>query len=301
MVNLRRVTFTHQKIKKIIDDGPPKSWGEVDTKVRSGKLFIGDREVVPKEKVREWLHERLYNKSKKPIPLSRDAGYTDFIARETLGISRRVWFDFLAAQNVHQRFSTRPKPTKLPGRKLSNFGFLEMDLVEVKAKDLPYRKTDTFIFTLVDRLSSYLVAKRVDTKAVDPPTKRGTLVVFKELLAEMRAALPTSVKEISSDAGGEFKGAMLKYLEQQGIKKRIVNMGGAIESRNGVLQRHLYRLINGLGRPGKLDKHIKEAVQLCNETTSRITKQRPVDALKMKPSELVGPFNNARQRPGKRV
>ena len=77
MVNLRRVTFTHQKIKKIIDDGPPKSWGEVDTKVRSGKLFIGEREVVPKEKVREWLHERLYNKSKKPIPISRDARYTD--------------------------------------------------------------------------------------------------------------------------------------------------------------------------------------------------------------------------------
>ena len=77
-----------------------------------------------------------------------------------------------------------------------------MDLVE-KAKDIPTRKTDTYIFTLIDRLTSFLVAKRVNTKEVNPKKMRGTLIVCKELFEEMEEALGKKIHTIESDSGGE--------------------------------------------------------------------------------------------------
>ena len=299
-MQIRRMRFNRARVKSIIRDyketKKKPSWADT-IRVSGDTLFINQKEVVPNEDVDQWLRQRAYKKEA-PIALSRDSGYTDHIAEETIGISRRKWFDWLSRQDIHQRFSARPKPTKLAGRKLKNFGFLEMDLVEVKSKDVPTRKTDTYIFTMIDRLSSYLVAKRVDTKTVNPPKKRGTLIVFKELLAEMQRALPTPIREISSDSGGEFKAELGRFMKARGIEHRVVPLGAAIESRNGVIQRHMYKLIN-LNRKGGLDKHIRDAVHLCNATTSKVIKVRPSDAVQMEASEIEGAFNNTRQRPGK--
>jgi hypothetical protein len=175
-----------------------------------------------------------------------------------------------------------------------------MDLVEVKSKDVPSRTTDTFIFTMIDRLSSFLVAKRVDTKQVNPHKARGTLVVFKELLMDMQQALPSRIKEIASDSGGEFKAEIGKFMKAVQIKHRIVPLGAAIEARNGVLQRHMYKLIN-LGRKGGLDHHLADAVKMCNNTTSKVIKVRPIDAVKKNAPEIAGRFNSTRQRPGKTI
>jgi hypothetical protein len=299
MVDIRRVKFNRARVKKLIADKAVPTWAQTKS-VRQGKLYLNELEVVPSEDVEQWLRTRIY-KNKNIISLSRDSGYTDYIARETLGISRKRWFDWLSSQDVHQQFAKRQQPTKLAGRKISNFGFLEMDLVEVKQKDTPSRTTDTYIFTLVDKLSSFLVAKRVDTKAVNPPNKaRGTLIVFTELLAEMSKALGVRIKEVASDAGGEFKAEVGKLMKARKIKHRVVPLGPAIESRNGLVQRHLYKLI-ALNHKGGLDSLLKKAVALCNQTTSKIHKQRPVDAIKMRASEISEKFNKTRQRPGKTV
>ena len=153
---------------------------------------------------------------------------------------------------------------------------------------------------MVDRLSNYLVAKRVDTKQVNPKTKRGTLVVFKELLEKMNSVLPTKVHTLYSDAGSEFMGELAQFLKKQKIRKVIVSLGATIESKNGDLQRKLYKLIN-MKRKGGLDKLLVEAVRLCNQTTSRITKKRPIDAVKHSQKEISENFNKARQRPGKQI
>jgi hypothetical protein len=303
MVDLRKSRFNRARIKRIID-----AWKKNKTKpewadtlgVTRGRLFVNGLEVVASEDVDDWLRARVYDKNSKPFSLSRDSGYTDHVAKETLGISRRKWYDWLASQDIHQRFSVRPKPLKSAGQRLKKFGHCEMDLVEVKQKDVPSRTTDTFIFTFLDRLSSFLCALRIDTKAIDPPTKRGTLTVFKELLAQMNAVLPTKVHEISMDGGSEFKGALERYMKQQGIKKKVVPLGAAIESRNGVLQRKLYRLIN-LKRKGGFDKHLKEAVELCNQTTNKVTKVPPNQAVKMEAADLEKVFNSFRQKPGKQI
>jgi hypothetical protein len=254
-MNIRRIKFTKARVAALIrdikTDKNPK-WAEGGV-VKEGKLYLSGLEVVPSENVETWLRDRVYGA--KPIALSRDAGYTDFVAKETLGISRRAWFDFLSKQDTHQRFTARPKPTKNPGRRLATRGFLEMDLVEVKAKDIPTRKTDTYVFTLIDKLTSYLVAKVVKTKTVNPKKARGTLIVGKELFTEMEAALGKPIREVSHDDGGEFKAELKVWLEQQGIKSRTVPLGPAIEARNGVVQRHLYKLI-ALGRKGGLGQWV---------------------------------------------
>ena len=206
----------------------------------------------------------------------------------------------MSKQDTHQRFTARPKPTKNPGRRLASRGYLEMDLVEVKAKDVPTRKTDTYIFTLIDKLTSYLCALRVSTKQVNPKKARGTLIVGKELFSEMEKKLGKSIKEVAHDDGGEFKAELRTWIEKKGIRSRTVPLGPAIEARNGVIQRHLYKLI-AMGRRGGLDKLIAEAVDLCNQTTSRITGKSPEEALTTPDRELSIAFNKKRQAPGKVV
>ena len=300
-MDIRRVKFTTARVAQLIRDLKAKKvlppWA-ADASVRDGFLYIGGLEVIPSEKVDDWLRSRVYGS--KPIAMSRDAGYTDFIAKETLGISRRAWFDFLSKQDTHQRFTARPKPTKNPGRRLASRGYLEMDLVEVKAKDVPTRKTDTYIFTLIDKLTSYLCALPVSTKQVNPKRARGTLIVGKELFSEMEKKLGKSIKEVAHDDGGEFKAELRTWIEKKGIRSRTVPLGPAIEARNGVIQRHLYKLI-AMGRRGGLDKLIAEAVDLCNQTTSRITGKSPEEALTTPDRELSIAFNKKRQAPGKVV
>ena len=131
MPDIRRLKFNRARVKAIIqawttNKTKPK-WADTIS-VSKDTLFINEKQVVPSEDVKSWLHQRAY-KTKEPIVLSRDGGYNDYISEETFGISRRAWFLWLSSQNIHQRFSARQKPTKLPGRKLSNFGFLEMDFV----------------------------------------------------------------------------------------------------------------------------------------------------------------------------
>lgn len=300
-MDIRRVKFNRARVKQLVrdhTDGKKLPTWATNVTVQDGILFIENHEVVPNEDVDDWLRKRVYGE--KTISFSRDSGYTDHIAKETLGISRRKWFDFLKKQDTHQRYTLRPKAPKHRGQKLNRRGTCQMDLVEAKSKDIPTRKTDTYIFTLIDRLTSFLVAKRVDTKEVNPKKKRGTLIVCKELFEEMEEALGTKIHTIESDKGGEFMAGVAKWFASRGTTQKFVPLGAAVESRNGMVQRHLYKMI-ALGRKGGFDKHLKDAVELCNQTTSRITKRRPVDALAAKDSELALLFNKKRQAPGKKL
>ena len=98
MVDIRRVKFNRARVKKLIADKAIPKWAQTKA-VRQGKLYLNELEVVPSEDVEQWLRKRIY-KNKNIISLSRDSGYTDYIARETLGISRKRWFDWLSSQDV---------------------------------------------------------------------------------------------------------------------------------------------------------------------------------------------------------
>jgi hypothetical protein len=235
--------------------------------------------------------------------MSRDGGWTDFLEPISYGISRRAWYDWLSRQDIHQRSIARPKPHKSPGQKIKTRGIVQIDLVEAKKGDLPgNRKTDTYFFTMVELLTGFLVAKRVDTKTVDPPNNgRGTLIVMGELLDELEGKLGKHIREVQCDDGGEFKAEIVsKLLPAYSIRKRVVPLGATIEKMNGFLQRKFYDLVKQK-RGGSVDKLLAEAVKLVNGTTSRITGFRPIDALQQPDKVLAEKYNTKRQAPGKQL
>ena len=301
MVDIRRLVFTKARISSLlrgIKNGTsvPK-WaneGRAVTENGTTVLYIGDLRVVSTEEQEAWLRKRLYDKSAKPISFARDAGY-DAIQKESLGVSRRAFYAFLSSQAIHQKSAARPKPAKTAGQKVYRRGLIEIDLVEVKPKDVKTlgRTKSTYIYVCVDKLTSYMVCTEIKTKVAVKSRD-----VLSKLLDQMEGALGKKVYRIQSDAGGEFMGAVLPMLEKRGIKKEIVKLGPAVESRNRFLQAKLYNLIRQR-RGGTFAKLLEEARTQCNETKSRITGFSPTDALAQKDSVLADRFNNKRQAPGK--
>ena len=295
MVRVANIRFTHAKLKKLKEDlanGKKPTWGD-DLRVKKGKLYLGDRLIVPTEEQEKWIRDRLYNKSLPPISFSRDAGYVS-LQKETLGISRRTWFSFLGKQEIHQVERRRPAESKRQGQRLKSRGICEMDLVEAKPKDLQTlgRTKSTYIFTLVSKLTGYLCARELRTK-----TAKATSKVLGLLLDEMEKALKTKVTRIQSDAGSEFKSDTAALMKQRGIKHVVVRLGPKIEQVNAFLQSKLYNLIRQR-RGGTLPKLIAESVSLVNGTPSRITGLSPSDAVDEKDSTLAVKFNQKRQSGG---
>ena len=299
------MSFTKASVASLIKklkDGTAPDWAD-GAKVKHGTVYIGERQVVPAENVDAFLRDRVYDKNKDPIVMSRDAGWTDFLEHETYGISRRAWHSWLQKQDTYQRSLARPKPDKNPGQKVYRKGqVIQIDLVEVKADDLPgSRSTDTYFFTAIDLLSGYLVTRQVRTKEVDPRINkrrgRGTLVVLTEILDEMKRVLGRPVETIQSDAGAEFLGAITKtLLPSRNVKKRIVPLGATIENANGRLQRAFFSLVRQK-RGGTVDKLLAEATAMVNNTTSRITKFRASEAVTQPDRVLAERYNSKRQAP----
>jgi len=173
--------------------------------------------------------------------------------------------------------------------------------VEAKAVDLPgNRSTDTYFFVMIDRLTGFLCALELRTKEVNPKTARGSLAVLKDLVAQMEKALGKPIRRVLSDAGTEFMAEVIPYLATRGIKKKIVPLGPTVESRNRVLQSRFYSLVRQ-HRGGTVAKLLAEAVEMCNQHTSRITGFRPVDAIKQPDRVLALKYNAKRQAPGKQL
>ena len=299
MVEVRRLVFTKARIARLLsdlkNDKPMPAWA-VDAKQRKGKLYIGDREVVPRETQQEWLRARLYDKTKPPISFSRDGGY-EAIAKISLGVSRRAWYTFLSAQELHQKAAARPGKVKNPGQKIHTRGIVECDLIEARESDVaPFGRTKpTYICNLVDKLTSYMVCREVKTKSAKVVAK-----LLDQLFDEMEDAYggKRKIRQFLSDDGGEFKKEVLELLKKRDIRKKVVPLGPAVESRNRFLQRIFYNLVKQK-RGGKFGKLLEEARVICNQTKSRILKVSPEEALLLPDSQLAPRFNSKRAAPGK--
>ena len=297
MVDIRRVVFTKARIVKLLADlkngrSMPK-WA-VDAKQSKGLLYIGGREVVPREDQQDWLRTRVYEKSKTPISFSRDGGY-DAIAKISLGVSRRAWYAF--SQELHQTVAARPGKVRNPGQKIYTRGVVECDLIEARESDVaPFgRIKPTYICNLVDKLTSYMVCREVKTKKAEVVAK-----LLDELFDEMETAYggKRKIRELLADDGGEFKKEVLVLLEKRKIRKKVVPLAPAVEARNRFLQRIFYNLVKQK-RGGKFGKLLEEARVICNQTKSRILKVSPEEALALPDSELATRFNSKRAAPGK--
>ena len=265
-----------------------------DFSVKDGKLIFDGRELIAEEDIDDRLRSVYFstNDRVKPVLLGRDSTY-NLLKSKFIGISRRRLAIWLSRQPFRE-IDVAPKEVKNPGERIKGFGYLELDLVEVKKKDLPediqeqYEK-DFYLIGMVDRLSGYVwykIAKSKTQEEISPLLKKG--------IEFFNKTLPTKVKQISKDAGGEFD---TQLIIDAGIKSKNVRLGSLIENKNGLFQRYLYKFLKA--RSGKLSDVVEKTANSLNSIKSRITGFMPKEAVKMEANELLEKYNEKRAKGGK--
>ena len=226
------------------------------------------------------------------VPMSRDAGY-HIVQQRTIGISRRTFQKFIAKQAVLQITRDRPNQIVRQSKYAERRGFLEMDLIEAKGRDIGkyvhHPVKDFYWITIVDRLTGWLEIKRStrkDVKSIAPK--------IEGMLRKMAKVLKTNVKMIRSDKGSEFKSDTQTVLERLNIRHKFVKSGNRIEQANKTFQKIWYRLMR-LGR-GDLAELDTQAQAIFNNTISSITKKTPLEALEADDKVLTTAYSTYQKR-----
>jgi len=266
-------------------------------KVAHGKEVIMVREgqtwkrLIHEAQIDGYLREVLLS-SNADVPMSRDAGH-HIVQKRTVGISRRAFAKFISKQAVLQITRDALPKKKQPGRPLEGRGYLELDLVEAKGRDIGkfvhHPVKNFYWITLIDRLTGWLEVDRTvhkDVKSVAPKMKK--------MLRKMAAALKTDVKYIRSDSGSEFKSDTAAVFKELNIKHKFVKSGNRIEQANKTFQKIWYRLMR-LGR-GDIFELDVQAVAIFNNTLSSITGKTPLEALDAEDAVLKTAFNDSRKK-----
>ena len=182
---------------------------------------------------------------------------------------------------------------KQPGRPLEGRGYLEIDLVEAKGKDIKkyvhHPVKNFFWITMIDRLTGYLEVKRAlhkDFAHIVP--------ALRSMLGKMSKVLKTEIKYIRSDSGSEFKSKTKEMFKELGIRHKFVKSGNRIEQANKTFQKTWYRLLR-LGR-GDLDELDLQAQAIFNNTLSSINGRTPLEALETDDAVLRKAFNANRKK-----
>ena len=258
------------------------------------------KRLVDEKQIDGYLREVLLS-SNADVPMSRDAGY-HIVQKDTVGISRRAFAKFISKQAVLQITRDALPEKKNPGRPLEGRGYLELDLVEAKGKDIGkfvhHPVKDFYWITLIDRLTGWLEVQssvHKDVKSVAPK--------IKQMLRKMSASLRTDIKYIRSDSGSEFKSDTQAVFKELHIRHRFVKSGNRIEQANKTYQKIWYRIMR-LGR-GDL-RNINgvrsldvQAQAIFNNTLSSINGKTPLEALETDDKVLSAAFNASRKRVAK--
>ena len=229
------------------------------------------------------------------VPLARDTGY-HIVQKRTLGISRRALAAFTKKQEVVQLTHAQPSRMQIAGRPLEGRGYLELDLVEAKGKDIGkwvHHVVRNFYFvTMIDRLTGWIEVERSTKKEA-----KKIAPIVRKMIRNFEKALGTKVKYIRSDAGSEFKGETQEVFKELKVRSKFVKSGNRVENANRIYQRLWYRLMR-LGR-GDLAELTSQAVGIFNNTKSSINGYTPLEALKVPDAELKKKFNDSRRKVAK--
>ena len=306
MSNPNRYVFTEANIKKSIRALQGKIQPKMAPKyfrvfkdrltVKNSKLFLDEKEVIPKSKIPELARSLLYTKDSE-TPWSRDGGYA-WISERYFGLSRRVWRNALQSQRVkRQSDPLPPQRHKLKGRKVSKKGVIEIDLFHVSKNDMPYSiaknmkegdRSDSFVLSMVDRLTGLYYGKFLGNKA----TKDRKIVMKQVRLGgrwfSERLGVPPGSLFYVQDHGSEFEPISKSF---RGLK---VNLGPRVEQVNRIAQSNLHRIIKA-GRATTIDSGMNQAMKLVNNTPSRIHKGKTPNQLAGTPaSQLKDAYNKTR-------
>jgi len=261
-------------------------------------LFVKDgaggatwKQLVHEDAVDEYLRDAML-KDGADVPFSRDAGY-HIVQQRTLGISRRTFGKFIAKQAVLQITRDRPSEKKRISKPAEKRGYLEMDLVEAKGRDIGahvhHPVSNFYWITMVDRLTGWLEVKRSPNKKVKTIAPK-----VEKMLRTFAKVLKAPVKYIRSDAGSEFKAETQEVMEALGIRHKFVKSGNRIEQANKTWQKTWYRLMR-LGR-GDLTELDSQAQAIFNNTISKVTGKTPLEAVGSDDKTLTESYSKYQKR-----
>ena len=264
-----------------------------DLKAKNGGLFLGEKQIVPAEKVNDIIRDAFYTKGSK-TPWSRDAGYAD-LSKRYIGISKRAFAAFQQTQRVKIRTDNVPKKIEKKGRKLSKKGVIELDLFQTSRKDLPTYIQKTFAdtieklvqhytLTMVDKLTSLTFLSYIGT---GKKTKSRANVMKhvnegSEFFSKM-LGVPKAKLRYLRDAGGEFS---------PDLPGHVIKLGPLVEARNSFAQRVAMRLLHA--KRGDLKSVMKQSQDILNNTKSRNLGKTPNEAAGIEQAELAPKYNAAR-------
>ena len=102
--------------------------------IKGSKIFYDEKEIVPLEKVDDYLRSKLYSKDA-TLPFGRDSAHYKLL-QTCVGIPRRKLMEFLRAQKtLAESRPSLPKPKVRSGTKLKKLQ-IETDLIFVRRNDI---------------------------------------------------------------------------------------------------------------------------------------------------------------------
>ena len=270
--------------------------------IKDGQLYLDDKQVVPKEDGENYLRKRVLSGR---VPMSRDGLYYYLQTTNVVGISRAQIDKFLKAQNIIRETDNAQPRTNKTSRRVLKKGILSFDLIEINWRDLGFTPTDKgsdessdedtghtsksrYIFSCVDALTGLVFIRFSRTKkrkAITPIAKMCFKYFVKTLGLESHAKLFAT-----SDKGSEFDFAKYK---KWGVRTKQLVRANRIEVANSHIQRVLFR-VSKMGLTKSIKTLVKNTMDIVNRTQSSLTKVTPIQAAKMKNSELAPLYNKKR-------
>ena len=306
-MNRYKITLSGiEKTKKFLNNKgtTAPNWGKKfkdNLKIKSGKLFYNELEVIPVEKVDDLLRDLLIKNVDNDIPPSRDSAYHLLKKRFCGALTRRSIMKFLSAQKTLTTNNQAPsKPKKSAFLKLKNYTY-ESDLIFVKRTDVikadpKYKKLDLetlpalfYICATVEKvtgLSRLTICFFKDAHIVTPIVLKHIEEMSKQI------GVKPSLCFFASDKGGEFRHADIKKLVKD---TKYVKMGGSIENKNRRTQQHIFQILKQR-KSNDFSKVVKLSQDLLNNTFNQNHKQTPNEVCKGEDKKkTLKKFNDTRQ------
>ena len=235
--------------------------------IKKGKIMYMDKEIVPREKVQDYLRDKLYSKEA-TLSFGRDSAHYTLL-KSTVGISRRVLMEFLRSQkNLAESRPSLAKAKVKSGIKRKKLT-LGTDLIFVRRSDLISHnkkfenedlKRETYILTTVEVCSGLTRLSYLQTK----DETNAELERHIKWFAKKFKVSPSSLA-LSSDKGSEYN---MKRLKKLCPDYKFVASESTCERRNRYAQACFYRILKN-----RQATTIKDALQktenMINNTLAR--------------------------------
>lgn len=291
----KAISFLEQKTKT----GPVwASKFKDELKVKNGKLFYQDRQIVAREDVDTLLRSELYKKNG-DTPSGRDSAF-HVLKQRYVGVSRRALMEWLRAQKaLGETRAAVPKPKQSYGERLKRYTF-ETDLIFLKKNDLVknnkrFARDDTipelsYIVSTVEKVSGLCRLTPVKSKlpsVVTPICIRH----FQEMAKELKVPLKTEC-DVQCDKGGEFN---LVEFRKHVRSAKNVKVGPHVENVNRQVQTSFFKILKQR-KAVTIKSALQQAEKLKNQTYNRIHKLTANEMVKRGDKEKnIKEYNSSRK------